>query len=146
MTHVRTTVHNLAGLAGALALAVVAVGCGSGTSRPAQPAPSVTAFTGGAFDQLPRYPRTEPIGTRNDSGAISEQSFTATGATPEQVLNWYGDHLSAWTVVDAPHKTGAADFAGEWTMGDRRLRVTAGPAPTIGSETTVQYSLIVQPR
>lgn len=146
MTHVRITGRSLAGLAGAVALAVVAVGCGTGPSRPAQPAPSVTAFTGGAFDQLPRYPRTDPIGPRNDSGAISQQSFTATGTTPEQVLNWYADHLRTWTVVEAPHKTGAADVAGEWAMGDRRLQVTAGPAPTVGSETTVQYSLLLQPR
>lgn len=120
--------------------------CGSTGHSPAQPAPGVTSFAGGAFDQVPRYPRSEPLGARNDTGDLSQQTFKATGTTPEQVIDWYGAHLDGWKVLEAPHKTGATDFAGRWEKGGRTLRVTTGPAPTVGSETTVQYSLLLQPR
>ncbi len=128
----------------AVALTILIGACGS-NDRATQPAPGVTSFTGGGFDQLPRYPRTDPLGARNDAGGVSQQSFKASGATPEQVVGWYRDHLDGWTVVDPPHPTGAADVEGVWEKGDRQLRVTAGPAPTVGPATTVQYSLILRP-
>lgn len=128
------------------AVAALAMGCGSGGHPRAQPAPGVTAFTGGAFDQIPLFPRSEPLGARNNTTTISQQSFQATGADAEQVVDWYRDHLNGWTVIQAPHGTGATDFAGEWEKGDRRLRVTAGPAPTLGPRSTIQFSLLVRPR
>ncbi len=53
---------------------------GASPDTRAQPAPGITAFTGGALDQIPLYPRREPLGARNKTTTISQQSFQATGA------------------------------------------------------------------
>lgn len=54
----------------AIALAAATAGCGGTTSSDspsAQPTPNVTTFEPGRFDDLPRFPRREPLGPKNGS-------------------------------------------------------------------------------
>lgn len=139
---------------GAAAAALALAACGNGTavsSPPAQPTPEVTTFQPGAFDDLPLYPRSEPLGPRADEGKVTARSYKATGASPQQILEYYRDTLGArWTLVGRIDQVGVGTYQADWTSGDRRLRVSASRAPALegggdGGGVVSQYSLTLRP-
>jgi hypothetical protein len=135
----------------ALALAVVAAvgGCGNGSTptRGAEPQRS-GGFVNGVFEQIPHYPSSEPLGATAETGGTVARSYEVTGATPRDVLQWYRDHLTDWTVLTPPEaeQPGASAVRGTWTKNHTTLTVTADNAPTLKSaeaseQNVVQYSL-----
>lgn len=150
--HPPTTPRNgPAARAAALLIAGVALvllaACGGGGGHPqAQPAPDVTVFRGGSFDQLPRYPRSDELNKAGETNGVVTQSFSVSNTTPEQVLTFYHDHLVGWSAVSPVEATGADSYRGTWVKGDKELRVTAAKAPTLSQrEPVVQYSLELGP-
>ena len=121
--------------------------CGNGGGKPqAQPAPEVTVFRGGAFDQLPRYPRSDPLNQPVETNGVVTQSFSVPNASPQQVLDFYHDHLPGWQQMGAVQSAGTDTYQGAWVKGDQELRVSATKAPTLSkSEPVVQYSLELGP-
>lgn len=135
----------------AVVAVVLLVGCG-GDGEPPEALPSTddTTFATGRFDDLPRYPRSSPLGERHEEGDVVAQSFKADGATPEMVLRWYAERLDGWTVVESPHRIGVGTFRGRWSDGDHVLVVSSTEAPAVteqptGAGPTVQYSLSLEP-
>lgn len=136
-----------------VALALVAAGCGSGGRQnpEAQPAPDATVFRGGAFDQLPRYPRSDALGPASEASQVVVQSFAVPNAQPRQILDFYARELQSWTTVEPVTQVGDQAFRGSWEQRGRRLRVSAAPAPTVDPSApkpdapTVQYSLQLGP-
>ena len=134
-------------------LAVVLAGCGSREADPAtQPAPGVATFEDGLFDNLPEYPRSEPLGPRNEKGGVVARSYKVPGALPEQVLDFYRDALQArWSMVSPVEKLGVGTFRADWVGDDYRLRVTATQEGDVLSQdepsrtVVAQYSLTLQP-
>ena len=141
------------GLAVAVFALTVATGCGHGgaPSPKAQPAPDVTTFEVGRFDDLPLFPRTEPLGPRNEKAGVIARSFEARGTTPQQVLDFYQHSLGdGWTILHAPGKIGVGTYRGDWTNGTRQLRVSATEEPELdpnnaSKDVMVQYSLTLSP-
>lgn len=133
--------------AAAVFAAVVLGACGSSSSPPrAQPAPDVTVFRTGGFDQLPRYPRTQEVSQQTSKSGVVSQSFSVSNTTPEQVLQFYSDHLVGWQVTEPVHAVGTDVYRGAWVKGDRELLVTSSKAPTISNgEPAVEYSLELGP-
>ena len=132
---------------GAVVAALLLVSCGNGSKQPqAQPAPEVTVFRGGAFDQLPRYPRSDQLNQPVETDNVVTQSFSVPNATPKQVLDFYHDHLPGWNQMGAVQASGTDSYQGAWVKGDRELRVTATKAPTLSKgQPVVQYSLELGP-
>lgn len=141
--------HGLSILAATLAIGLAAAACGGrGAPGPeAQPGPDVTTFVEGEFDQLPRYPRSEPAGNRSEKAGTTAQTFRVENATAEQILDFYAGNLNGWEQVEAPHRVGSGSYRGVWQRGDRRLTVSAARAPTAGDEKEVvsQFSLSLGP-
>lgn len=132
----------------ALALLWPAAACsddadGAGT----QPAPAVSTFEQGEFDDLPRHPRSEPIGPRSEMDGVVTQSFSATGATPEQVISFFTERLqeTGWTPAEPAHREDTPTRA-DFTLDDLRLELTATSLAgrTGPDEATVQYSLVLR--
>lgn len=132
-------------LAAALFVAVSLAACGDDRSKgpETQPAPDVTRFVEGEFDQLPRYPRSDAVGDRNEKDGVTARTFKARNATPQQVLEFYASQLKGWHQVEAPREIGSAAYRGVWTKDGRRLTVSATPAPGVSEsdEVVSQYSL-----
>lgn len=133
--------------------ALIGVGCGSEEEPPAaQPVPGVTTFEPGRFDDLPQYPRSEPLGPRSEEKGVVSRSFKVRGASPEQVLNFYVDALEEpWRLVTEVEKLGAGTFRADWTAEEYRLRVSATREPELDSQDdasetfATQYSLTLRP-
>ncbi len=121
--------------------------CASGaTTKPAQPAPGDTVFRGGNFDQLPRYPRSQDLNQDTAKNGVVAQTFSVANTTPQQVLQFYGDHLAGWQVAEAARSIGSNAYRGAWVKGDRELLVSASGAPTLSQQQpVVQYSLELGP-
>ena len=144
----RLSVGAVAGL-----LVLTTLGCGTGDRRPAaQPAPEVTTFEEGRFDDLPLFFRSDPLGPRSEKDGVVTRSYKARGASPEQVLEFYRDALDyRWEMETPIEKLGAGTFRADWANGKYRLRVSATRAaaldsPDDGSNTVVsQYSLTLRP-
>lgn len=140
-------------LIGTVVSAVILAGCGAGTDDPvAQPAPEVTTFEEGRFDDLPQFPRSEPLGPRHEKDGVVARSYKAPGASPDQVLDFYRDALQErWNMVAAVEKLGAGTLRADWTDDEYLLRVSATREGELdsaddGSETAVaQYSLTLHP-
>ena len=134
-------------------LAVVLAACGSREADPAtQPAPGVTTFEDGRFDNLPQYPRSEPQGPRTEKGGVVARSYKVPGASPEQVLDFYRDALQErWSMVSPVEKLGVGTFRADWVGEDYRLRVTATQEGDVLSQddpsrtVVAQYSLTLHP-
>ena len=134
-------------------LAVVLAGCGPRDADPAaQPAPGVTTFEDGRFDNLPQYPRSEPLGPRTEKRGVVARSYKVPGASPEQVLDFYRETLPArWSMVSPVEKLGVGTFRADWVGEEYRLRVTATREGDVlsqddASKTVVaQYSLTLNP-
>lgn len=137
-------------------LVVVALGshaCAGAASREGtQPAPDVTTFEQGVFDDVPRFPRSEPLGSRSEKAGVVAQSFRAFGASPRAVLEYYARSLAGWQQVEPITRTGTVDFRARWATDRWTLLVTAAPAPTTSDgnqadvpEPKTQYSLTLSP-
>ena len=138
-------------------IAAAAVGaCGGGEERRgtgAQPAPRTDTFEQGLFDEIPRFPRSEPLGPRSEKSDVVAQSFRAEGAAPEQVLDYYRASLEGWDLVTPPRPIGEAGstLRGKWARENWLLTISASPAPTVEgqNETALtvssQYSLSLAP-
>ena len=133
-------------------LAVVLGGCAREADPAAQPAPGVTTFEDGRFDNLPQYPRSEPLGPRTEKRGVVARSYKVPGASPEQVLDFYREALPArWSMVSPVEKLGVGTFRADWVGEDYRLRVTATQEGDVlsqddASKTVVaQYSLTLNP-
>lgn len=131
----------------ALALVLFAA-CSSEGREGTQPAPGVTTFEQGRFDDLPTFPRSTPLGPRSEKQGVVARSFRATGATPAQVLGYYERALDDWIVLDSPHRVGTSDYRGTWATDDYTLLISSAPAPGVDQryETVTQYSLTLSPK
>ncbi len=137
----------------AAALMVLLVGCRADDSNPrAQSTPGVTTFEQGRFDDLPQFPRSQPLSARAEERGVIARSYKATGASPQQVMEFYRDALGQrWTMVTGIEKLGVGTFRADWVGEDYRLRVSATAEPELdsrndASQTVVtQYSLTLNP-
>ena len=138
---------------GTLLSAVVLAGCGAGTADPAaQPAPGVTTFEEGRFDDIPQFPRSEPLGPRHEKDGVVARSYKAPGASPDQVLDFYRDALQErWSMVTAVEKLGVGTLRADWVDDEHLLRVSATRESLLDSEddasetAVTQYSLTLHP-
>ncbi len=136
-----------------VATVLLLAGCGSDEAeRAAQPAPGVTTFEQGRFDDLPRYPRSEPLGPRSEKDGVVAQSFRATGAEPQQVLEWYRDELGqGWIMLTPIERLGVGTVRADWVQGEYRLRVSATREAELENrddaarKVVSQYSVSLQP-
>ncbi len=134
--------------------ALAAVGCSSdGDARQeTQPAPRGSTFELGAFDELPRLPRSEPLGVRSEKDGIVTQSFSTVGRTPQQVLDYYARELgeAGWESATPVHRADTGAVA-DWITEGFRLEVSATQieedhrSPQSDAY-VVQYSLVLRPR
>ena len=137
----------------AVLLSLILAGCGSRDADPAaQPAPGVTTFEQGRFDNLPQYPRSEPFGPRSEKDGVVARSFKVKGATPDQIMNFYRDSLKdRWTMVTGVEKLGVGTLRADWRDGEFRLRVSATRESELddrddaGTSAVAQYSLTLNP-
>lgn len=142
-----------------VALAVFAAGaaCGGGTDDArgsgAQPAPDVTTFEQGVFDEIPRYPRSEPLGPRSEKDGVVAQSFEARDASPAQVLDFFQQRLESWDLISQPAPIGEGTYRGQWARAKWILTISSTPAPTLEPDSEPaqgtllsQYSLSLSPR
>ena len=140
-------------IAAGIILALGVAGCGTGGDSPAaQPTPNATTLEPGRFDDLPVFPRSEPLGPRNEKDGVVARSYMATGTTPEQLLDYYRTSLGEkWRLVNPIEKVGVGTYRGDWVSDDYQLRVSATDAPTVEIEddasrnVVVQYSLTLTP-
>ncbi len=134
----------LAAAAGLLALA--ASGCGSADTPPAaQPAPEVTTFEQGRFDDLPVFFRSDPLGPRSEKEGVVTRSYEASGASPEQVLEFYRDALAyRWRMVTPIERLGPGTFRADWEDGQYRLRVSATQAPALDPSDDGAHPVLTQ--
>lgn len=127
----------------ALTLAFLAAACGDDDVRDTQPSTDDPAFTDGAFDELPRHPRSDEVGSRTEKDGVVAQSFEARNATPQQILEWYTERLEGWSMIGTVEAVGEQAVRGRWTRGDDELTISATSAPTLAEngEAVSQYSL-----
>lgn len=137
----------------ALLIAMLLGGCGDGgDGGAAQPAPDSTTFVQGRFDDLPQFPRSEPVSPTNEKNGVVVRSFLARGATPEAVLNHYRDVLISrgWRMVGNIEEIGMTTYRADWVNEEHRLRVSATSEPQLAEDApsdqvTTQYSLTLRP-
>ncbi len=129
---------------------LVLAGCARDREREgAQPAPDVTTFEQGRFDDLPLFPRSDPVGPRSEKEGVVTRSFVAKGATPEQVMQFYEGRLKGWQQVEPSHLVGTSTHRAKWALDNWFLEVSASAyASSIDDplEAQVQYSLVLSPR
>lgn len=139
------------GKAIALALLVGSLGtaCGEGDGgEGTQPAPDVTTFEQGRFDDLPLPAEAEPVGRRSEKEGIVTRSYQVQDLLPVDIIDFYEEALEGqgWTLV------GIEDFSqgtrGDWAIEGYTLRVSANEAPGLdapGSQPGTQLSLVLSP-
>lgn len=134
--------------------AIPVLSCGADEAQPAtQPAPDVTTFEPGRFDDLPLHPRSDPVGERTESDGVSSRSFSVRGTTPREVLEFYERVLPerGWTAVGTVEETGPSAYQGDWSAEEWTLRVSANDASGLddGNDTSssviTQYSFVLSP-
>ncbi len=136
-------------LAGLLGLVLGA--CADRDPPVAQPTPNATTFEPGRFDDIPLFPRSDPLGRRSEQDGVVARSYMAKGTTPEQVLEYYRTALNArWRLVSPIEKLGVDTYRADWASDQYRLRVSATEAPGVELEDAsknviVQYSLTLTP-
>lgn len=130
------------------------LGCGGDGDPPeTQPAPDVSTFEAGRFDDLPLYPRSDPVGTRSEKDGVITQSYATRGATTDEVLDFYVDVLPdrGWTQVGQVEETGPSAHQGDWSSEGWNLRVSATDGSQLdfggesSNEVVTQYSLVLTP-
>lgn len=141
-----------------VSLAVLVTGCGGGGNENpatrAQPSPNVTTFEPGVFDEIPRHPRSEPVGERSDENGVITRSFAVRDAEPTTVLQFFEDRLSAdWELVSQPQEIGVDTYRGTWARDNWILTISATRAETVDADSDAaqgtyfsQYSLNLSPR
>lgn len=138
------------GLVSALAAVLALGGCSDREEQRegTQPAPAVTTFEQGRFDDLPLAPRSDPVGPRSEKEGVVTRSFSAKGTTPEQVLRFYEQNLTGWRQLEPVHEVGTSSYRATWAQGEWLLEVSSGRAPALDAplEAQVQYSLVLRPR
>ncbi|MDP8992415.1 MAG: hypothetical protein M3N31_05080 [Actinomycetota bacterium] len=131
-------------------LALVVAGCGGDRQERegAQTAPAVTTFEQGRFDDLPLFPRSDPIGPRSEKEGVIARSYTARGTTPERLLQFYEDKLTQWRQVEPVRKFGTSSYRAKWARDNWLLEVSSGASPALddAGDAQVQYSLVLSPR
>jgi hypothetical protein len=137
--------------AAVLSIAILGA-CGDGDEREGtQPAPGVTTFEQGRFDDLPLLPDSDPFGPRSEQAGIVARSFRTTGVTPGGVIDFYQGELTAagWELAEPVFRDDTASRA-DWVTDDWRLEISAtriqdrqNPSST---DVAVQYSLVLRPR
>jgi len=141
--------HTLCGVA--LFCGVMTGGCADASDEGTLPAPDLTTFEKGAFDNLPQLPRSEPFGARSEKNGVVTRTYRATGYTPSAVIDFYKRNLFAegWTQAEPVYRADA-QARGDWVNDDWRLEVSAAPIPDrqnpASTEAVVQYSLVLRPR
>jgi hypothetical protein len=120
--------------------------CGSGERDPvAQPAPGVTTFEDGRFDDLPQYPRSEPLGPRSEKAGVVVRSYKVPGASPEQILEFYRQALEErWNLATKVERLGAGTFRAEWVGEEHRLLVSATRESGLDSREDASNSVVAQ--
>ncbi len=139
--------------AAAATLVLLIAGCAPRDGDPeAQPAPDVTTFEQGRFDELPQFPRSDPVGPRTETEGVVARSYRARGTSPEQVLEFYKDALDErWQMVTPIERLGEGTFRAEWVSDDFRLLVSATRESTLdtpddaANPVVSQYSLTLHP-
>lgn len=119
-----------------------------GNATDAQPQAQGSSFESGEFAGLPMPDAAAPYGSLTTRDNATTQTFKIEGLTPEQVLNYFEQHLTndGWTTIQAPEATGNTDYAGTWADdAGRRLEISAAPAAQEGSPDAVasQFSLVL---
>ncbi|QYG93185.1 hypothetical protein HC251_12600 [Iamia sp. SCSIO 61187] len=141
-------------LLGMAILAPSLLGCGGDSDPPeTQPAPDVSTFEAGRFEDLPLHPRSDAVGPRSETDGVITRSFRTRGATAGEVVAFYADVLpdQGWTAVGAIEETGPAAHQGDWTTDGWSLRVSATDAEGLdfggesSTEVVTQYSLVLTP-
>jgi len=121
------------GAVAALLGALLIGACGSvATTKPAQPAPGDSVFRAGDFDQLPRYPRSQDLNQDTAKNGVVAQTFSVANTTPQQVPQFYGDHLAGWQVAEAARSIGPNAYRGAWVKGDPlSVKIRRGTRPAV---------------
>ena len=132
----RTMCTSLAGLLIAAVLPVgLLAGCGDdeepAVAGDALPAPDVTTFSGGDFDDLPLPPRATPVSERAEEDGVVSRSFEVRNTQPEALLAFYHDALQEFPVVEEPEEIGVGTHRGRWDVDGRELTVVAQTAETL---------------
>lgn len=116
-----------------------------------QPAPDVTTFEQGRFDELPVFPRSDPFGPRSEKDGVVARSYRATSADPGQIIDFYARELAGrgWRMAEPVFRSDA-ESRGDWVLDDYRLEVSATRVdddrnPT-SADAVAQYSLVLRPR
>ena len=133
-----------------IALAATSASCRS-AHEDSQPAPRVTTFARGLFDEIPRLPGTSSLGARSEKNEIVTQTFRVEGRDPHQVIEFYDSRLpsNGWLRASPAYRepsTNRADFVRD----DYRLEVSSALITNAGSDdadaVASQYSLVLRPR
>lgn len=147
------------------AVALVGAGCGDDDEVQRgvgdQPAPGTDTFEQGLFDEVPRYPRSGPLGPRSEAeeSDVVAQSFAGIDVLPEDLLAFYAQELPVaappWEQLRGPEQIGAGTWRGTWVRDAWQLTVSAQEAPSLddalgpdAAQGTFysQYSLTLEPR
>jgi hypothetical protein len=119
----------------AFALLLGVAGCGGSSHASGAGTP-----LSGAFADIRLYPSSHAFGPQHVQGGVTTRSFGVDHATPMQIVQWYGVHLSGWTVLTPPTRRGRSDEFAKWSRAGRWLQISSAPAPAAGG---AQYSLVV---
>lgn len=133
----------------AMALVALVAGCGDDGEDSAREAPA-PGTGNAAFDDLPRYPRSDPFGPLSESEGVLARTYRTTGATPDAVLEFYADALPerGWTPVEPVNREDTRRRA-DYVNGSNRLELSARAVDDRtepdSNGAIVQYSLVVRP-
>ena len=132
-TTIRRTLAHL--VLGAVAPVVLLVGFGedgdAADGPAAQPAPAVTTFGQGSFEDLPLPPRATPVSERAEEDGVVSRSYEVRNSGPDALLSFYRDALAEHPVVEEPEEIGVGTHRGRWDLDGRQLTVVAQTAETL---------------
>ena len=119
----------------------------------AQPAPGVSTFAEGGFDEIPRHPTSEELSPRNEQRGVVSQSYVVRNTTAERVLDFYRDAFTDLSVLSDPQSIGVNTWRGIWRMPDGDVLIVSATAepgadteqPGAPGDHDVQYSLSLGP-
>lgn len=146
----RTRLRSAAAVAALMLLVAMGVGgCGSSDAATGDSDEVVPVAFEGRFDQVPRAPLSDPVGSLSEKNGVTTQSFEIRGNTPKQVMAFYEKVLPSqgWTASIAPTPSGPSAYKSEWVTDAWKLRLTANSATGLGGNSDPteavqsQYSL-----
>lgn len=134
-------------LGATLLVGSLAAACGDGTEG-TQPAPGVSSFEQGRFDDLPLPAEAEPVGSRSEQEGVVTRSYEVPDLLPVDIIDFYEQALDqqGWTLVQIEELP--QGVRGDWAIDGYDLRVSANEAPGLdvpGSEPGTQLSLVLSP-